>query len=423
MLKRIFGRFVDHTVVDEKIETPEGYLIWTNVPIARTGIQLYTDKEVPSGVEAKNGIVQMVRDSSEVFNKKSLASFVGKPIVENHPTAYKNDVNNKNWSKLAKGIVLNAYKKDNCNTYVYGDVMITDEELQKRIKAGKVQVSAGYNSRIEQIKAGFASQHDIYINHLAVVDKGRAGSFCRIGDSYTFKDDLSGVELDYANLPYEDRVKAIDIVADMDVSEDRTARLAALYKLTGRVNDAVEGEKMSQELLAAVQTLTKVVDGFSAKLDAFSPSNLADVKNEATQTAPTSGAQDRDQRAQSSKELYPNAAESNAQVDVRMADDFANVSLFLQNVPNEVTLEHKRQAVAVALADNSVNTLIKKVVTDVTIADAIQLNTALLLASTAKKETIDKSNSVSNGNSGGMFADQNLIMDIEKNNKKFWERK
>lgn len=65
-----------------------------------------------------------------------------------------------------------------------------DADTIKAVQNGKREISMGYTAELEWVDgvtadgtAYQAKQKNIRINHLAIVDKGRAGSTCRIGDA------------------------------------------------------------------------------------------------------------------------------------------------------------------------------------------------------------------------------------------------
>ena len=65
------------------IETPEGYLVCKNVPIARTGVQDYRGSEF--GADEPEQLYHVTRPQNEVFSPAAVASFEGKPVVDEHP--------------------------------------------------------------------------------------------------------------------------------------------------------------------------------------------------------------------------------------------------------------------------------------------------------------------------------------------------
>ena len=64
--------------------TPEGFLVCANVPIARTGDQIYYDGEVPITPD-QNGAITITREPTEVFDAAAMSSFEGKPVTMTHP--------------------------------------------------------------------------------------------------------------------------------------------------------------------------------------------------------------------------------------------------------------------------------------------------------------------------------------------------
>lgn len=161
--------------------TPEGFLVVKNAPLARTGHQLYSDKELPLNGD-RDGHIIIQRDPEEVFRDQTVNSFHGKPVTLDHPDE---DVNPENWSKLAVGYVLNPRRGAGVlNHLLLGDLVITDAKAIKAIRDRQFrELSAGYDAEYEQTQDGRGRQHNIVANHVALVQDGRCGILCRIGDS------------------------------------------------------------------------------------------------------------------------------------------------------------------------------------------------------------------------------------------------
>jgi hypothetical protein len=71
-------------ISDNKVLTPEGYLICKNVPIGRVGWMDYLGEEL--GIEEKRGqVVKVYRSPEQLFSKATIASFEGKSVTNNHP--------------------------------------------------------------------------------------------------------------------------------------------------------------------------------------------------------------------------------------------------------------------------------------------------------------------------------------------------
>lgn len=166
--------------------TPEGFLVCSEVPIARTGTLLYAAGEVPIDA-GRDGIVGIMRDADDVFSPDAIASFEGMPVTNDHPPLGIK-VDPTNWRQLAIGDVHNVRRGDGAlldDQYLYADLIIKDAKAIQDVLDGKREVSAGYDAEYEQLEPGRGRQHDIIGNHVALVDKGRCGPHCSIGDSDT----------------------------------------------------------------------------------------------------------------------------------------------------------------------------------------------------------------------------------------------
>jgi uncharacterized protein len=161
-------------------KTGDGYM--TAMPrVARTGIQLYRGSEL--GVKDK-AIVKIFRDEAEVFNKDSLATFVGKPYTDNHPPKM---VDASNWKKFSVGVVGEDVLRD--GQFIRVPMALMDAATIKKVDAGKVQLSVGYGCEIDwtpgttpQGEAYDGKQIGIVVNHVAIVDAARGGKALSIGD-------------------------------------------------------------------------------------------------------------------------------------------------------------------------------------------------------------------------------------------------
>lgn len=159
----------DVAPIDKYELTPEGYLrAWAT--IARTGVQQYTD--------ADGSIRREYRPEVEVASPISLASFAGKAITLEHPSALLDSSNTKDYQI---GFTSTEVVYD--NGFVRAVMTITDKDAIERIMRGDAkEVSAGYRVNYEAIPGVTDSgenydgiQKDISGNHIAVVRRGRAG--------------------------------------------------------------------------------------------------------------------------------------------------------------------------------------------------------------------------------------------------------
>ena len=85
-------------ISEHLVKTPEGYLICYDVPINRTGTQMYTAGEL--GLEGEpERPVTVYRLEEDVFSPAALASLEGKDITRGHPAEMLAAENQASYSK------------------------------------------------------------------------------------------------------------------------------------------------------------------------------------------------------------------------------------------------------------------------------------------------------------------------------------
>lgn len=158
-------------------ETPEGFLLCLNVPIGRTGSQEYLGQEL--GLEYGKRY-EVLRTEEEVFSVAAMASFEGKPFCDEHPS---NEVTPENATQYTKGNVRNVRRgSGEQSDLLLADIIVYDKAVIKAIRQGKREVSCGYNCLYEPAGEYQLKQTSIIGNHVALVEKGRAGSRVAIKD-------------------------------------------------------------------------------------------------------------------------------------------------------------------------------------------------------------------------------------------------
>lgn len=161
-----------------RIQAEEGYILYTGVPIARTGAQEYGRDEV--GLDG-DGVVDVYRDAADVFDPVTIASFEGKIVTDEHPPVMLDETNVMDY---IKGTVHNVRRGNGYeNGYLLADLMVYDPQLNEEIRQGKREVSCGYYLDYVEGPDGRIYQKNIRGNHVAIVPKGRAGSRVAIKDS------------------------------------------------------------------------------------------------------------------------------------------------------------------------------------------------------------------------------------------------
>ncbi|WP_333620333.1 DUF2213 domain-containing protein [Pantoea septica] len=166
-----------------RFEMADGSLLCKDVPIARTGAQVYDESELEGIIGDEDGEIVVTRDADEVFRPETLASFEGMAFTLGHP---KDMVNPGNWKDYAHGHIQNVRRgTGDQSDLMLGDIHIKTAEAIQQVMNGLEQISMGYDADYEQKGPGQARQHSIIGNHCAGVPNGRAGIRCSIGDSNT----------------------------------------------------------------------------------------------------------------------------------------------------------------------------------------------------------------------------------------------
>lgn len=146
------------------VKTDEGYLKDTPV-LTRVGVFAYRK---PDG-----SIYKELRPADEVFHADSLASLAAIPITNGHH----GKINAKTVKQHGIGTVLSAGRQDGDN--LIADVVV---HLPDVVFAGNKELSCGYECDLDETAGVFngerydAVQRNIRYNHLAVVNRGRAGN-------------------------------------------------------------------------------------------------------------------------------------------------------------------------------------------------------------------------------------------------------
>ncbi len=165
------------TAISEHItKKPNGGIICTGVPVARTGTQEYLARELQLDGDPER-IIPVRREPEEVFSPAALASFEGCAVTDGHPPE---NVTAENFSAYVRGHAQNVRRSGD---YVVADLHIDDAALASDVlNHVKRQVSCGYLCTYAADGNGYA-QKGILGNHIAIVPRGRAGSSVSIKDA------------------------------------------------------------------------------------------------------------------------------------------------------------------------------------------------------------------------------------------------
>ena len=183
---------------ESQFQTPEGYRIYKDVPICRTGSQQYLGREIKKnpGYKAEWGIgddelVTVYRPIEEVTAPETIASFEGKSVLDEHPADPKILVDALDeYESTSKGHAQNVRVGANLadgefagETPLLADLHVKHPDLNVKVDDGVRDVSCGYTFRLDKDSSGRYIQRQIRGNHVAIVPKGRAGADVGIKDA------------------------------------------------------------------------------------------------------------------------------------------------------------------------------------------------------------------------------------------------
>lgn len=178
------GRFFTTEQLGSRQElTPEGYLVCYDVPIARAGSMVYAYFELPQLKPGPDNSITVLRSPEELFDPDTIASIEGKAITIDHPPR---KIDPSSWKRLTLGTALNVRPgTGDQDQLLLADLLISDQDAINLVRNKLItEISLGYDAKYEQDddNPGFARQHMIRGNHVALVKRGRCGPICSIGD-------------------------------------------------------------------------------------------------------------------------------------------------------------------------------------------------------------------------------------------------
>lgn len=240
--------------MESKMEkTPEGYLTG-RAKITNVGVFSYT------GPDGK--VTRELRPPEEVFHQDSLNSLSMKPLANDHPADL---IDCSNIKDHQAGHIGSDCRTDSyCVSF---PITVTDPQAVKDVEEGKRALSAGYVCDIEN-KAGVwmgveydCIQRNIRYNHVAIVDRGRAG-------------DAAKLKMDSAGAICTDGHKSQNPIQEDDMNLKVVKIDGVEYSAEAKV---IESLTKAEEQLKArsdeSDKLTKEISTLKAKLDTATEEN------------------------------------------------------------------------------------------------------------------------------------------------------
>ena len=251
-------KFFDRASFSTRRITDEGFLLAT-AKVGRPGVQTYfkgidfNDDELPLNYRSRpfGSPILLLRPESEVFNPESMKTFEHKPVTNDHPKSKVVDSSNVKDEQVGF-----SRKVKRVNDVLESDLLIQDKTTIEDVDKGKDQISLGYDAdiRFEQGTHKVYGPYDAIMtnivgNHIAIVDRARAGDQFRLQDK---KSELKGTKK-------MGKIRVVDGIS-VELSDDAAtifdnwkaklgAQASEIKTLKAQVADAkAETEKVKGEL-------------------------------------------------------------------------------------------------------------------------------------------------------------------------------
>ncbi len=234
-------------------DTPEGYLVCHDVPIARTGDMVYRASELQLEGDPDRPVT-VRRYAEDVFDPAAVASFEGKDVTAGHPAE---SVGPANHAAYSKGHVQNVRRE---GEKLVADLLVKDAGLISDIRNGVVrEVSCGYLCSYEP-EGDHYRQGNIRGNHVAVVPRGRAGREVAIKDQ-------AAQEAEKGRKHMSEFWKNFLTAFGMAAKDASPEELGTMVDTTAAVLDADPAEKAPEAEPAAIPTADEAVRSLNEKFD------------------------------------------------------------------------------------------------------------------------------------------------------------
>jgi hypothetical protein len=245
----------------ERVYTDEGFLT-TPARIARSGIQEYSAEAMGLPDADPNKIVKVYRPPEEVFSADSMKTFAFKPVTNEHPPVLLDATNARQFQ-----IGLSGAEVVKDGDFVKTTITITDGDTIDSIRNGKVELSNGYIADIvwgsgvtEDGIEYDAKQTNIRGNHIAVVQRGRAGPEVKVADSKPIGEQTMLITID--GVEYEVSAQVAQAVGKLQ-SSLQTAETEN-FDATTKINDAVAAADAAKAEADAAKAKLPTIDQLDA---------------------------------------------------------------------------------------------------------------------------------------------------------------
>ena len=210
-------------------------------------------------------VIKELRHPDEVFNPDSLNTLAYIPVTDLHPE--EGNVTPENADRLQVG---QTGKPDNEDPFIGIDVVITRDRAIKSVQMGREELSCGYSCTLDWSAGEWngepydAIQKNIRYNHLALVDRGRAGPQVRLKLDAGDAEEVTDADAQESSKE-EEKMKVKIGDKEFEVSEEAGKAINDALKQHDEVVGKLKSDLSAMEEQKAAEA--KKADAAQAKLD------------------------------------------------------------------------------------------------------------------------------------------------------------
>lgn len=218
--------------LDKSELTQQGFL---KIPASLTRVGVFKYRK------ADGTMIRELRHPDDVFSEESLASLQMAPLTDDHPKEF---VGPSNVKQLSIGWISEGIKLD--GQLVNATVVVADKNGIEKVDSGKVELSCGYYADLIEESGTYDGeaydlrQTNIRYNHVALVERGRAGPQVRLR---TDSQDAEMVELEKNGQPLKEDLAMEKIKIDGKEFEVSKEIADAFSDFSKKMEDAVTSAK------------------------------------------------------------------------------------------------------------------------------------------------------------------------------------
>lgn len=237
---------INDNSISKRSKDENGYLIVKDNPICIAGVFDYLLSEVePNITQEQERVVKVFRPFEDIESKKDY--FANKPIIYKHEWV-------GDEREDADGVICSEIKADKERGLLFADIIFYNPKIIDLIEKGEVvEFSPGYLADLEPCKGYYNGEQYEYkqilksVNHLALVENGRAGNSLKVNDKHFTKGQKMAKKSDKAIL---DSIKRMLGFKDEDITKTQDEDLAEkiLQIALGEEENAVKLQAINEVL-------------------------------------------------------------------------------------------------------------------------------------------------------------------------------